>query len=139
MRGGTANCTVIVSDDMIGSPVVMHPDILIIMNNASLDKFLPRLKKGGILFYDSSLIKDPSIRKDITVVPVPATSISSATGNTKAANMVMVGALIAKTGILKPSSVTAVFAPMNKTTAKINSRAVKEGITYIENKKSQST
>ena len=58
VRGGTANCTVIISDEMIGSPVVRNPEILIVMNEASLDKFQPRLKNGGILIFDSSLIKN---------------------------------------------------------------------------------
>src|SRR3989338_5832303 len=59
VRGGTANCTVIISDEMIGSPVVRNPEILVVMNEASLDKFQPRLKSGGILIFESSLIKKP--------------------------------------------------------------------------------
>jgi 2-oxoglutarate ferredoxin oxidoreductase subunit gamma len=86
MRGGTANCTVIISDDMIGSPVVLNPDILVVMNSASLDKFQQRLRRKGLLFYDSSLIKSPSFRAEVEPVAVPATKIASALGNAKSAN-----------------------------------------------------
>lgn len=109
MRGGTANCTVIVSDEMIGSPVVLHPDILVTMNAASLDRFQPMLKKQGLLIYDSSLIPKPALRKDIRSVAVPATGIAGAAGSTKSANMVMLGAFVALTGIIDRSAVTAMF------------------------------
>lgn len=139
IRGGTANCTVIISNEMIGSPVVLNPDILVIMNKASLDKFQPRLKKYGIMFFDSSLIKNPLLRNDITPVFVPATKIASSIGNTKSANMVMLGALIAKTSILKKSSIVNIFEnrfePGKNASAKINTNSVLEGIKYIENSK----
>jgi len=139
MRGGTANCTVIISDDMIGSPVVSVPDVLITMNRVSLDRFLPKLKKKGVLIYDSSLIKKPSLRKDIEAVGVPATSIAGSVGNTKSANMVIIGALIACTGILGKSSVVRIFAmgegSVKRPQDKLNTNAVLEGIQYIENTK----
>ncbi len=139
IRGGTANCTVVISDDMIGSPVVLTPDILISMNKVSLDKFCSRLIKKGILFFDSSLIKNPALRIDIESVPVPATKIASSIGNTKSANMVMLGALIAKTGILKKPSILSIFnrtEPGRIVSAKINTNSVLEGIKYIEISKS---
>ena len=140
VRGGTANCTVIVSDELIGSPVVTDPDILIVMNNASLDKFQPRLKQGGLLLFDSSLIKKPGLRDDIEILGVPATEISSGTGNTKSANMVLLGAFIMKTGLLKPESVfDAVERSMpgrKKKTVESNKIAVQEGMKYVEGKKS---
>ena len=141
MRGGTANCTVIISDEMIGSPVVFNPDILIVMNKASLDKFQTRLIKRGLLFLDSSLIINPDLRKEIKVVGVPATKIAGSLGNTKSANMVMLGALIAGTGILKKSSIVKIFknrsAKIGNTGADINLKSFLEGIKYIEHTKSQ--
>lgn len=141
MRGGTANCTVIISDNMIGSPVVFSPDILIVMNKASLDKFQNMLIKRGLMFLDSSLIINPDLRKEIKVVRVPATKIAGLLGNTKSANMVMLGALIARTGILKKSSIVDIFkdrsAKMGNTGADINMNSFLEGIKYIEDTKSR--
>ncbi len=140
MRGGTANCTVIISDTMIGSPVVLTPDILVVMNSASLDKFQHRLKRKGLLFYDSSLIKNPEMRRDVNAVGVPATKIASALGNTKSANMVLLGALITKTALLKKASVVSIFEhssePVGNNGSKINTISVLEGIKYIGNTKS---
>ena len=137
MRGGTANCTVIISDEMIGSPVVMMSDILIVMNRASLDRFLPSLRKKGELFYDSSLITEKLARKDIMAVPVPATNIAGDMGNPKSANMVMLGAFIAKTGILRKSSIFRIFDnpkdPRKIEAFKANKEFVRKGIDYIEN------
>lgn len=140
MRGGTANCMVILSDDMIGSPVVLNPDILIAMNSASLNKFQPRLKKKGILFFDSSLINGVPFRDNIIHVGIPATKIADTAGDVKAANMVMLGALIAQTGLLKKSSVDAISfsrKPARADAAEINSKSIIEGIKYLENKKSR--
>lgn len=140
MRGGTANCTVIISDAMIGSPVVFNPDILLMMNCESLHKFQPRLKKKGILIYDSSLISSPELRDDIEPVSVPATKIASSLGSTKSANMVMLGALVAKTNLLKKASVVKLFEhssePVGNNGSKINTIAILEGIKYIGHTKS---
>lgn len=140
MRGGTANCTVVIAGEMIGSPVVLNPDILVIMNSISLDRFLPRLSKNGYLFYDSSLISEPSVKRNIILVPVPATEIASSVSTTRAANMVMLGAIIAKTGILRMKSVLRVFDRDGKTTpgasSDINIQTIEEGIKFIENQKS---
>jgi 2-oxoglutarate ferredoxin oxidoreductase subunit gamma len=139
IRGGTANCTVIISDELIGSPIVAHPDILIVLNDASLKKFMPKLKKNGVLILDSSLIKEPDIREDIKVIPVPATEISSNIGTTKSANMVLLGALIALTNLLKAASVfDALECYMTEGKRKhidINRKAIIEGMRYIEDKK----
>lgn len=137
MRGGTANCTVIISDEMIGSPVVMMPDILIIMNRTSLERFLSRLRKKGMLFYDSSLITEKIPRRDIIAVPVPSTNIAGDMGNPKSANMVMLGAFIAKTGILRQDSVFSIFEgssdPRKVEAFKANIGLIQKGIDYIEN------
>lgn len=141
VRGGTANCTVKLSDELIGSPVVSNSDILIVMSDASLNRFLSRLKQDGLLLYDSSLIKSPGLRTDVQTVAVPATEISNRIGNTKSANIVMLGACIAETGILKEASVfDAIESSMPEKKRKIidfNKKAFTEGIRYIEDKKSK--
>jgi 2-oxoglutarate ferredoxin oxidoreductase subunit gamma len=140
MRGGTANCTVILSDEMIGSPVLLTPDILIAMNSASAVRFQPQLKKHGTLFYDSSLIKAIDFRGDISLVGVPATRMADALGNTRAANMIMLGAFIAETGILNKTSFCKVpfFTHSSaQRTEEFNKKSIHEGIQYIENQKSR--
>jgi 2-oxoglutarate ferredoxin oxidoreductase subunit gamma len=141
MRGGTANCTVILSDNMIGSPVVLTPDILIAMNRASLERFRPDLKKKGLLFFDSSLIKSVAFKENIVPVGIPATKIADSIGNTKAANMVMLGGLIAVTAILKKTTIYKLFSPGSESAAnkaaEINKNSILEGINYLENKKSR--
>lgn len=140
IRGGTANCIVIVSDELIGSPVVTNPDILIAMSDASLDKFQPKLRHKGLLIFDSSLISKPALRDDVEITGVPATEISNKFGNTKSANMVLLGAFIAKTGLLKKTSVfEAIESSMperRKKSIEVNKRAIMEGIRFIEDKKS---
>jgi 2-oxoglutarate ferredoxin oxidoreductase subunit gamma len=139
IRGGTANCTIIISDELIGSPVVTNPDILVIMSDASLNKFLPWLKKDGLLIFDSSLIKQPAQTDNIKIVGVPATEISNKIGNTKSANMVLLGAVIAKTGMLKEKSVFEALknsiSEGKKKIIEVNRKAIIEGIRFIENKK----
>ena len=136
MRGGTANCTVIISDSLIGSPVVLTPDLLVTMNKASLDKYQPGLRKNGFLFYDSSFIKSPVIRKDVKPVAVPAIQMAGLSGDTKSANMVMLGALIAKTGLVDIKCITRVFEnPSIAAGLEVNTRSLLKGINYIENTK----
>jgi 2-oxoglutarate ferredoxin oxidoreductase subunit gamma len=139
VRGGTANCTVIISDELIGSPVVKNPDILIVMSDASLNKFLPGLKQKGLLIFDSSLISKPALRDDIEIVRVPATRISNKIGNTKSANMVLLGALIAKNGLLKEASlfnaIETSVPDRKKKSIEVNKKAIVEGMRYIEDKK----
>jgi 2-oxoglutarate ferredoxin oxidoreductase subunit gamma len=139
MRGGTANCTVILSDNMIGSPVVLTPDILIAMNRASVERFLPELKKKGLLLFDSSLIKDIAFSDNILPVGIPATKIADSMGNTRTANMVMLGGLIAVTAILKKKTLDKLFssAAAENKAAEININSILEGINYLENKKSR--
>jgi 2-oxoglutarate ferredoxin oxidoreductase subunit gamma len=98
MRGGTANCSVVISDKEIGSPTVPKPTIVVVMNAPSLTKFEPKVKPGGLLIYNSSLIDRKPERTDITVIDLKANDISEAEGSTRAANMAAIGRLIA----LKP-------------------------------------
>jgi 2-oxoglutarate ferredoxin oxidoreductase subunit gamma len=101
MRGGTANCSVVISTDPVASPIVANPDVVIIMNEPSLARFEPTVKPGGILFYNKTLIKSEPKRKDITVIPIEANAIAEEIGQGRIANMVMLGALLKKTGLLK--------------------------------------
>jgi len=140
MRGGTANCTVIISDELIGSPVITSPDSLIVMSDASLKKFLPKVKQNGRVFFDSTLINPEEFRTDIEAVGIPATGIANKIGGTKSANMVMTGAFVAKTGLLhKPSLIKALESSMPESRKKmidINKKAMFEGIKFIEDAKS---
>ncbi len=100
MRGGTANCSIILSDDKIGSPIVDQPDILIAMNAPSFDKYIGDVKPGGQVFIDSSLIEQKCERNDIEAYYIPATKIASDEGLTGLANMIMIGLLIKKADIM---------------------------------------
>ena len=94
-RGGTANCTVVISDEEIGSPIVANPSYGFIMNRPSLDKFQPRFKKGAKVILDTSLVDTSLInRDDVEFYGIKATEIANELGNTKVANMVMIGALL---------------------------------------------
>lgn len=106
VRGGTANCTVVISDTEIGSPVIGKPLSAIIMNSPSLMKFEGRLKPGGFLLLNSSLV-DPHVvsRKDLELVPIPLNEIASQLGNAKLANMVALGGYVEKTRIIKEASI----------------------------------
>jgi 2-oxoglutarate ferredoxin oxidoreductase subunit gamma len=109
MRGGTANCSVVVSDEPVGSPVISEPDILIAMNRPSMEKFELVLKPGGTLFYNSSLIHVTPKRTDIKVVPIAANDVATELGNSRVANMVVMGAILKQTGIVKLETVMSVL------------------------------
>lgn len=101
MRGGTANCTVVISDDDIGSPIIHRPKSLIIMNRPSLDKFQPQLQDEGVQVINSSLVDEELAETGrIKNVFVPANDIADQLGNTRMANMVALGAFIQATGVL---------------------------------------
>jgi len=100
MRGGTANCTVIISDDDIGSPLVRHPTAVIAMNLPSLDKYEPMVAVGGVLVVNSSLTNRPANRRDITVVSLPANALAEELGSVRLANLVLAGAVLEATGVL---------------------------------------
>ena len=100
MRGGTANCCVVLTDDAIVSPIVLEPTELIAMNLPSLLKFEPTVKAGGTIFVNSSIITEKVTRTDVKVVYVPCLEIAQELGNMKVANMVMLGAYIQAMGNL---------------------------------------
>ena len=107
MRGGTANCTVVIADEEIGSPTIKHPKAAVVMNLPSLDKFEPLVVPGGILIVNSSLVNRNPTRTDITWVMVPAQEIAETIGPRRLLNMVMLGALLDKLPILSLDDIKA--------------------------------
>ena len=105
MRGGTANCSVIISDDPVGSPIVSKPNVLMVMNLPSLDKYENDVKAGGKIFVDSSLIGRKVERTDVDTYYVPATQLASDAGLTGLANMILVGKLMKELGEFDEESV----------------------------------
>ena len=110
MRGGTANCAVVVSEARVGSPVVSEPTALVTLNRPSLERFLPMLRPGGVLIYNSSLIETVPERSDITIVAVPANEIAGELGESRVANMVALGALLGRTKVVSTENVMAALA-----------------------------
>jgi 2-oxoglutarate ferredoxin oxidoreductase subunit gamma len=107
MRGGTANCTVLISDDEIGSPVVSEVDTVIALNEPSLARFESRVKPGGTIIVNASMVNHPIGRDDVHAVYVPANDIAHDLGNDKAANMVILGAYLGASHALDPATVIA--------------------------------
>ena len=105
VRGGTANCTVAVSDEEIASPVASSPEFLIAMNQPSMVRFQNQIQSGGVLFINSSLIETEISRGDVDIIKVPANSIAEQLGSARSANMVMLGAFTKKSNIVSISSV----------------------------------
>ncbi len=93
MRGGTANCSVIVSDEEVASPVIEHPDVVVALNKPSMAKFEPAIKPGGLLIYNSSLIDTKPSRQDIRTLALPANDIAASCGNERGVNMAALGCL----------------------------------------------
>ncbi|MDO4962058.1 MAG: 2-oxoacid:acceptor oxidoreductase family protein [Eubacteriales bacterium] len=105
MRGGTANCTVIVSDKTISCPLINDADVLVAMNLPSLRKFESMVVPGGIIFINSSLVPETSTRTDVKVIEVPANEKALELGNDRAANIVMLGAILKETGVCKKDTI----------------------------------
>lgn len=99
MRGGTSNCTVVISDEDIGSPSVTNPDLLVAMNLPSYEKFEPRVAAGGTIFCDSTLIDKKSERDDIKAVYIPATAMANENDLSGFANVIILGSILKVTGI----------------------------------------
>jgi 2-oxoglutarate ferredoxin oxidoreductase subunit gamma len=100
MRGGTANCTVVVADEEIGSPLVRNPKNAIVMNLPSLDKYEPMMHPSGVLVANASLINRPFARNDIDTILIPANDLGEVLGNKRLINVIMLGALLARSNIL---------------------------------------
>jgi len=136
MRGGTANCTVIISSEEIASPVVHHPKCGIAMNGPSLDKFEDNIQKDGLILVNTSLVKREVSRNDVAVVRVPANDIANKLGNLRVANMVVLGAYVKKSGVVKMETI---FKVLEKTLTgpkqkliDINKEALKRGAELVK-------
>ena len=136
MGVGTCNCSVIVSDDPVGSPIIAHPNILMVMNEPSLDKFEDTVAPGGTIFVDSSLIPRKVKRTDVNVVYIPATQMAKGMEMTSLANMVILGAIVEKLRCVKPETV--VDALKHTISARkanlldLNLKAVEAGAKFIK-------
>ncbi|MEG2086807.1 MAG: 2-oxoacid:acceptor oxidoreductase family protein [Angelakisella sp.] len=104
MRGGTANCSVCLSATPIGSPLVLSPNALVVMNGPSYDKFIDTVEPGGVVIIDSTLIEQTTLRTDITALYLPATKLAKDAGIPKLANLIMLGALVKATGFTTQAS-----------------------------------
>jgi len=136
MRGGTANCMVNVSDQQISSPIVNEYDIVVVLNQPSLDKFESRVKKGGVLIWESTTIKNAPTRDDIRVFPLPA--IDKATNelkNTQVMNMLVLGALVQIEPVVKRESlITALkdtLPPRYHKLIPLNEKAIEMGMSLV--------
>jgi 2-oxoglutarate ferredoxin oxidoreductase subunit gamma len=136
VRGGTANCTVTVSDEPIASPVASFPDFAVLMNTPSLIKFESGVKSGGIVFLNRDLVDVRPKRRDIHVVSIPVNSIAKRLGNARGANMVMIGAFVQKTGLVSLKSVIksvkTIFQKKGAKIHKMNTLALKEGAAFAD-------
>ena len=133
MRGGTANCSAVISDVEIGNPYVNgHIDILCAMNKPSLDKFIKRVKTGGTVVLNSSLIKESIPRNDVRVIPIDATAIASELGHSKTQNMAMLGGIMKATSLFSLTHVEQVLLELlgkkNPKLIPLNLEAVKAGL-----------
>ena len=107
MRGGTANCNVIISDSPVGSPIVQNPNVLMVMNTPSLDKYEKSVAPGGKIFVDSTLISRKVEREDVEVFYIPATKMASDMGMPTLANMILLGAIVKATGCITDAGMLA--------------------------------
>jgi 2-oxoglutarate ferredoxin oxidoreductase subunit gamma len=132
MRGGKARCTVVVSDEEIGSPIVRRPTAAIVMNIPSMEAYEPAVKPGGVLVVNSSLIDLTSQREDITVIYVPATEMATEMGNVRVANMILLGAWAVATGVLAPEQLGQALADHlpegRQKLVPINQEALRRGV-----------
>ena len=136
MRGGTANCSVIISDDTIGSPIITNPDMLVVMNNPSLEKYEDTVVPGGKIFVDSALIDRKVTRTDVDVYYIPATKIAADEGLDTLANMILVGKLIKESGITDFENVSAVLdkivSAKHQDLKEFNHKALRLGYEYAD-------
>lgn len=134
MRGGTANCTVIVADEEIGSPVVRNPSAVIAMNLPSLDKYESLVKPGGVLVVNQSMVDRLPTRKDIKTVVIPANEIAEKLGDKRMTNMVLLGALLANLPVLPikaiESALKAHLPARHQKLLPTNYKALHEGETF---------
>lgn len=136
MRGGTANCSVVISDQPVGSPIVAEPDGLIAMNGPSLARFKTAVRTGGVIVYNSSLITDAPEIPDVKMLAVPANELARELGNDKIGNMVVLGAFLGLTKAVALSSIETalqqVLPARRHHLIPLNSAALRQGFSLAE-------
>jgi len=133
MRGGTANCSVIITEENIGSPIVTAPTSLVVMNRPSLDKFEKTVVPGGLIVLDSFLVNREVERKDVTVLSIPSSEEADKLGNKRIANMVLLGALVKKTGMMPLEALLKALKEHGKESFyEINKKALEKGAEYAK-------
>ena len=133
MRGGTANCSIIISDEPVGSPIVAKPDVLMVMNLPSLDKYEDATAKGGKIFVDSTLIGRKVLRTDVDAYYIPATKMAQDAGYPTLANMVLMGKMMKETGIgadVLEAALKKVVSAKRAELLEVNLKALKSGFDY---------
>ncbi len=134
MRGGTCNCSVCISDEPIGSPLVLEPSILIVMNTPSMEKFADAVKPGGVIIADSTMVDVKTDRTDVSAYYIPATQIAQENGLAGGANIVLLGKLFKETKIVTPETfkkaIEKVVPAKKAALAANNLKAVQLGIDY---------
>ncbi|MBN2060220.1 MAG: 2-oxoacid:acceptor oxidoreductase family protein [Deltaproteobacteria bacterium] len=142
VRGGTANCTVVISDDEIASPVASSPDFAIVMNKPSMVKYQGLLSDGGLLVINSNLVDASPSRNEIEVIKIPANDIAMELGDARAMNMVMLGAFAAKTGIISTDSImyglSEIIKGKNDRVMKLNKAGLERGAAFVKQPVGQS-
>ena len=132
MRGGTANCSVTIADEPIGSPLVLDPTVLIAMNNPSLTKFADAVVPGGLILMDTSLVNVPLERDDVTAFGIPATAMAEEAGLKGLANIVLVGKMFEQTAFCSQETIEAAIKkavpPTKAALIEKNIEAVKIGM-----------
>lgn len=136
VRGGTANCTVVVSDEEIASPVASEPEFVVAMNQPSFMRFQSILQSGGLMCVNSSIVDASNARGDIEIVAVPTTELAEKLGTTKVANMIMLGALVKASNIVSfdflQTHLAEVLGEGKSKLLKINREALQVGFDYVK-------
>lgn len=136
VRGGTANCTVVISTEEIASPVASEPEYAVLMNNPSLFRYQNQIQSGGTIFLNSSMIESRPIREDLEIYEIPVNDLAKQFPGNKVSNMIMLGAFIKKTGLVSFETMTRAikeaFGSKNPAVFKLNKSALQLGYDYLK-------
>jgi len=135
MRGGTANCTITIADEEIGSPMIRNPQAAIVLNMPSMDKYEPLVKPGGVLIVNTSMVNRPALRADLKVVQIPANEIAETIGDKRMTNMILLGSLLANLPVLPMAAVEKALAEhtpeRHRHFLAMNIEALKQGAAFL--------
>ena len=139
VRGGTANCTVTISDEEIASPIASEPEFVVALNQPSFFRFQNLLQSGGFMLFNSSLVGATSVRGDIEILGIPITELATELGNVKVSNMVMLGAFIRISNLISfdllIKNLPEILGPGKARLLKINKEAFQVGFNYVKAQK----